>query len=231
MYSTELTFFGGLLLGLTSTLHCSAMCGGISCSAVLSLGGSTHAERLSHTLFLQLGRICSYCILGGLGAAFGSTFLSPQKTMTYQSFQWIAAIVLMWSGLAIAGMLPRLLLLDTVMVRLSCFLEQVTSSLRSTRIAPFSLGLIWGFNPCPMVYAALFTATLTASPMTGILVMAGFGIGTMPGVVLTGLGLTALKQISLRRSVQVLVGLFVTLFGFASFYIPARTFLAYCLNP
>lgn len=231
MYQTQLTFFGGLLLGLASTLHCSAMCGGISCSALLSLGGATHGQRLRHALNLQLGRILSYCLLGGLGAIFGSTFLSPQKTMTYQSMQWVAAVVLMWSGLAMAGMLPRLILLDNIFVRVSGLIERVTSPLRGTRAAPISLGLLWGLNPCPMVYAALFTATLTASPLTGIVVMAGFGVGTMPGVLLAGLGITALKQISLNRSVQVLAGVITAVFGFASLYIPARTLLAYCVNP
>lgn len=217
-------------MGFASTLHCSAMCGGISCSALLTLGATTYAERLKHTLFVQLGRISSYCLLGGGAAALGSTFLSSQKTLTYHSMQWIAAVVLMWSGLAMAGMLPRLLLLDSVMVRMSSFFERVTRPLCPTRAAPFFLGLLWGLNPCPMVYAAVFTATLTASPFIGILVMVGFGMGTMPGVVLTGLGLTALKNISLRRPVQLCAGVFIALFGFASLYIPASTLLAFCMT-
>ncbi|MFM7083426.1 MAG: sulfite exporter TauE/SafE family protein, partial [Hyphomicrobium sp.] len=147
MSQTELTFFGGLLLGFASTLHCSAMCGGISCSALLSLGGRTHAERLKHSLLLQIGRILSYCLLGGIGAALGSTFLSPQKTLTFHTMQWMAAVVLMWTGLAMAGMLPRLLLLDSVMVRISGFFERIMSPLCGTSAAPVSLGLLWGLNP------------------------------------------------------------------------------------
>lgn len=231
MPDLQLTFLGGVLLGLTSTLHCSGMCGGISCAALLSLGGSTLNERCRHTLLLQMGRIFSYCVLGAVGSGLGSLLLSPHKTFSFQSVQWIAAVVLMWSGLALAGMLPRLILLDALMERASFFFERLTLPLRGTSAAPLSLGCIWGLNPCPMVYAALFTASLTASPITGVLVMAGFGLGTMPGVVLSGFGLSTLKNMSSNRISQGVAGVLMALFGFVSLYLPTAKIFAFCITP
>lgn len=231
MDGTEITFLGGLLLGLASTLHCSAMCGGISCSALLALGPGTGSERVIHALLLQAGRILSYCALGVTGALLGSAFLSPETTMNYRALQWIAAVVLMWTGLAMAGMMPRLAVLDTAMIRLSDAVANVTRPLKGTAAAPVTLGVMWGLNPCPMVYAAVFTASITASAAGGLSVMAGFGLGTVPGVLAAGLGISALKGLDASRGVQVAVGLLIAGLGFASLYVPAAHIAGFCLTP
>jgi sulfite exporter TauE/SafE len=231
MDGTEITFLGGLVLGLASTLHCSAMCGGISCSALLALGPGTGTERVVHAVLLQLGRILSYCALGITGALLGSAVLSPETTMNYRVLQWIAAVVLMWTGLAMAGMMPRLAALDTAMLRLSDAVAQITRPLKGTPAAPVMLGSLWGLNPCPMVYAAVFTASLTASPLGGLTVMAGFGLGTVPGVLAAGLGVSALKGLDASRGAQIAVGLLIAGLGFASLYVPAAHIAGLCLTP
>ena len=40
MNASDLTFLGGLLLGLASSLHCAGMCGGIASSLIISLAPS-----------------------------------------------------------------------------------------------------------------------------------------------------------------------------------------------
>jgi len=230
MDPTAVTFLGGLILGLASTLHCSAMCGAISCSALLSLGPTTAWGRAGHALMLNLGRIASYCALGAAAAVAGSAVLSPETTMNYRVLQYIGAAVLMWTGLAMAGMMPRLAVLDGAMTRLSDAVSQVTRPLQGTAAAPLGLGVLWGLNPCPMVYAAVFTASLTASPLGGLSVMAGFGLGTVPGVLASGLGLASLKGIKVSRGVQIAAGLLIAVLGFASLYVPAAHIAALCLN-
>ncbi len=231
MDPTALTFFGGLVLGLASTLHCGAMCGGISCSALLTLGPQTARERAVHAVLLQVGRITSYALLGIVAGFAGNAVLAPETTVNYRAMQWVAAIVLMWSGLAMAGMMPRLALLDAAMGRLSDAAARVTRPLRGTPgVAPVALGAIWGFNPCPMVYAAVFSASLTGSPLAGLSVMAGFGLGTVPGVLAAGFGIASLKGAVWSRPAQIAAGLFVALAGFASLHIPAATIAGLCLT-
>lgn len=230
MELTEISFLGGLVLGLASTLHCAAMCGAISCATLLSLGPSTPRERVIHAVLLQTGRILAYCALGIVGAAIGSAFVAPGTTVNFRVLQWIGAVVLMWTGLAMAGMMPRLAVLDAGMVRLSDGVAAITRPLRGTPGAPVALGAIWGLNPCPMVYGAVFTATITGSIWAGVSVMAGFGLGTVPGVLATGLGLTAMKGVHVSRAAQVAVGLLIAVLGFATLYVPAAHIAALCLN-
>ncbi len=230
MDGTEITFLGGLVLGLASTLHCSAMCGGISCSALLSLSPQSGWDRVRYAVLLNLGRILAYAALGIAAALIGSAIIKPETTMNYRVLQYIGAVVLMWTGLSMAGMMPRFALLDGAMTRLSGSVATITRPLQGTAAAPLALGAIWGLNPCPMVYAALFTATLTASPWGGFSVMAGFGLGTLPGVLVAGLGLASLRGIEKSRAIQIAAGLIIAIVGFASLYIPAAHIAAWCLT-
>ncbi|MBY0227340.1 MAG: sulfite exporter TauE/SafE family protein [Hyphomicrobium sp.] len=230
MDGTEITFLGGLVLGLASTLHCSAMCGGISCSALLSLSPQSGWDRARYAVLLNVGRILAYAALGIAAALIGSAIIKPETTMNYRVLQYIGAVVLMWTGLSMAGMMPRFALLDGAMTRLSGTVAAITRPLQGTAAAPLGLGAIWGLNPCPMAYAALFTATLTASPWGGLSVMAGFGLGTLPGVLVAGLGLASLRGVDKSRAVQIAAGLIIAVVGFASLYIPAAHIAAWCLT-
>ncbi len=230
MDGTEITFLGGLVLGLASTLHCSAMCGGISCSALLSLSPQSGWDRARYAVLLNAGRILAYAALGIAAALIGSAIIKPETTMNYRVLQYIGAVVLMWTGLSMAGMMPRFTLLDGAMTRLSGSVAAITRPLQGTAAAPLGLGAIWGLNPCPMVYAALFTATLTASPWGGLSVMAGFGLGTLPGVLVAGLGLASLRKVEKSRAIQIAAGLIIAVVGFASLYVPAAHIAAWCLT-
>jgi uncharacterized protein len=56
-------------------------------------------------------------------------------------------------------------------------------------------GAVWGMVPCGMIYSALGLAVLAAHPLDGALVMAAFGISTLP--VLLALGM--LSQSAVKR--------------------------------
>jgi uncharacterized protein len=43
-------------------------------------------------------------------------------------------------------------------------------------------GLAWGWIPCGMVYAVLPLALVAGGPLQGALVMAAFGVGTLPSM-------------------------------------------------
>ena len=44
----------------------------------------------------------------------------------------------------------------------------------------YGLGLLWGLLPCGLVWAALLTAAVAASPVAGALTMIACGLGTWP---------------------------------------------------
>jgi uncharacterized protein len=225
------TFLGGLVLGFSSTLHCSAMCAGISCSSLLLLNAETGAARVRHAALVHTGRIAAYAILGAIAAAAGSLVLSPHATISYKTMQWAAAAALMWSGLVLAGFAPRMTVLDGAMMRLSDAFSTWTRPLRSTPDASaLVLGGLWGLNPCPMVYGAIFAASLTGSVPLALAMMAGFGLGTLPGVVASGAGLSALQGVKSQPYLQSAIGLFIAAVGFATVYLPAAYKLPFCLT-
>src|SRR5690348_15871173 len=66
--------------------------------------------------------------------------------------------------------------------------------------------------PCGLVYAFLALASSTTSMIGGWLTMFAFGLGTMPIMVLTGLG-AGLLTLALRRRVLQIAGFCVLLAG------------------
>lgn len=228
---------GGLLLGLAGSLHCACMCGGIASGALFLLNPSSSRERITQLLLLQAGRITTYSLAGGAVASVASLAIDPNLTAgTFRALQWLAAIVLMWMGLSMAGMLPRLSLavggMASVPGTLSAAFGNIVAPLRGhPRAGPFALGLSWGLTPCPMVYAALFSAALTGSFSHGALWMAAFGAGTLPGVLSAALGVSALTRLRRGPGAEIAAGLAIAALGFASLYFGWPTSSILCVTP
>lgn len=213
-------FASGLALGLASALHCSCMCGGIASGALFLLQPKTRAARLTQLMLLQSGRVALYALAGAAIAGISTVALAPSLTATsFRALQWIAAIALMWFGLSTAGMLPRLALPGGASSASFSFLRPMLSAVQSRPVAgPLVLGMSWGLTPCPMVYAALFTAALTGAPAYGALWMLGFGLGTVPGVVAATLGVSALSRLRRGPLAEAAAGMAIAAFGFSTLY-------------
>ena len=211
---------GGLLLGLAGSVHCACMCGGIASGALFMLRPATPRERLAALLILQAGRISAYAITGGVVASVTSLAIDPATTATsFRALQWIGATVLMWTGLSMAGMLPRLAIPSNGVVALTSVLAPILAPLRDRpRLGPLAIGFSWGLTPCPMVYAALFSAALTGSFASGALWMIAFGAGTLPGVIGGALGISALSRFNRGPGADMAAGLVIAAFGFSSLY-------------
>lgn len=223
---------GGLLLGLAGSLHCACMCGGIASGALFLLHPASPPERMISLLLLQSGRITTYAAAGGALAAATSVTIDPTLTAaSYRVLQYIGAAALMWVGLSTAGMLPRLALPATGSLSVSTYVDRAIAPLRGHRVlGPFALGLSWGLTPCPMVYAALFSAALTGAFSGGALWMTAFGLGTLPGVLGAVLGVSFLARLKGRAGAEMLAGLLIAVFGFSTLYFgwPAGPF---CVTP
>ncbi len=223
---------GGFAMGLASALHCGAMCSGVCGSALLMLQPTTPRSRLFNLLMLQAGRITTYVVLGAAAALLGSSVISPDAAAKFQTMQWAAAIAMMAMGLAMAGMVPRIALVDRGALLLSGAIARLSAPVRRwPRLAPYALGLMWGANACPMVYGAVFTAMLTGSVVNGGAFMAAFGLGTLPALLAAGYGLSVLKAMSSRGSVQTAGGVAIAVAGFLSVYAPVQMSAIFCAIP
>jgi uncharacterized protein len=233
MEINEYGLLGGVLLGLASSLHCAAMCGGIASGVVFLFDPRRPAERVRVLMSAQAGRILAYVIAGAiLGTAGAAIYVGFDRAAAYRLLQWAGAVTLMWIGLSVAGLLPPLSLLDRRVAALSARISGLLSGFRRFPVAgPFAAGLGWGTIPCPMVYAALFTAMLTGSAAGGATLMAGFGLGTLPAVTATALGITTLARIEAKGLARGLIGLAIAVLGFSTVYPASPTAGLFCLAP
>ena len=232
MEISEFSFLGGVLLGLASTLHCAGMCGGIATSIVLLFDPKSAAERVRVLMLAQAGRVTGYVAAGAiLGYAGSGLYGAFNAAGAFRVLQWAAAVAVVWLGLTLAGLLPMPAVVDRIVARVSAALGRLLAPLRRSAIGPYVTGLTWGIIPCPMVYAALFTAMLAGSAPGGAVVMAGFGLATLVPVTLTGLGVASLARIEAHARARLLVGIAIALFGASTVLPGSPTSSVFCAPP
>ncbi|HXQ08802.1 MAG TPA: sulfite exporter TauE/SafE family protein [Bradyrhizobium sp.] len=180
--------------GFAGSFHCIGMCGGFACA----LGRDPHgrsATVLRHLLY-NIGRLTTYCFLGGLAGLFGQVICTSQGVSvpllggSLDVAQRVLAIV---AGLLTIGMALQFFGLLQVFHRLavgfggSTFAMSLRSLLAAPgRAAPLAFGVFNGFLPCPLVYAFAAEAAATGGALPGVLTMASFGLGTFPAMLTMG---------------------------------------------
>lgn len=208
------TLIGGLLLGLASSLYCAGMCGGIASGIVLLFEPKSRLDRVRVLVQAQLGRITAYMLAGGaVGYAGAAVYGVIVPGAVYSVLQWSSGAMLVWIGLVIAGVLALPDKLHRASAQVSHFATRALKPLSGIVAGPYLGGITWGFIPCPTVYGALLTAMLAGSGLGGVEVMAGFGLGTLPAVTLTALGLTSMARIDGHMRLRRLVGAAIVVFG------------------
>ncbi len=232
MDAADLTFLGGLLLGFASSLHCAGMCGGIAASLIFTLGGKHgRSARTRALLTTQLGRILAYVSAGAFLGMVGSQFYGAfDHSGAHELMRWAAAAALGWIGLSMLGLAPAISILDRLgspIIRLIRGPSRL--ALAGNMGGSLVAGFAWGFLPCGMVFGALFYAMLSGSASGGAMIMAGFGIGTLPAVIGTALGISALRSLGARPNVRTFAGIALLSVASLSVLVPASDWAALCL--
>ena len=199
--------------------HCMGMCGPLTVALALSQdSGSNRIKGWQFHLLLNLGRVCSYAIvgvaLGGLGSiVVASGQLAGIGSNLRQFMAVFTGILLIWFGVGQIkpGLLPRLPLLHPLKGKIHHRLNSGMDRLSSKRQwwTPFLLGGVWGLIPCGFLYTAQLKAVETGSLIMGALTMLCFGLGTAP--MMLGVGISASKISADRRSQLFRLGGWVTL--------------------
>lgn len=196
----ELDMLAGFIAGLSASVHCLAMCGGIAAAIAIQGAGSTGARRRLVVLTqAQVARVCVYIALGAAAGAIGWGFHDSQPPDLARTIaRWLSAAVLMAAAFSVLD-IP---VFGGAGGRLAGRLfSPMTRRLHHLhRLGPAGLGLARGLIPCAMVYLATFYAGLTGSPVQGALVMAGFGLGTIPALTALAGGAASMAAL-LRRPV------------------------------
>ncbi|MBL8564081.1 MAG: sulfite exporter TauE/SafE family protein [Hyphomicrobiaceae bacterium] len=231
MAISEFSFLGGMVLGFASTLHCAGMCGGIATSLTLMFAPQSAMDRARILMLAQAGRVTSYVAAGAILGYFGSElYTSFNHAGAFRVLQWFGAVVLIWLGLTFAGLMPMPSVVDRLIARVSAAIARVLAPMRRSAVGPYVSGLTWGIIPCPMVYAALFTAMLAGTAPGGALFMMGFGLATMIPVGLTAFGVSSLAKVEADGRARIAIGVVIALFGASTIIPGSPTNGLLCLN-
>ena len=207
------TIFGAVFLtGLLGGVHCAGMCGGI----VAALSGQGGGPRWPLHLAYNGGRVLSYTLAGALvGAAGGLGLLLDGMLPVQLALYLLANVMLIAIGLYLAGVSSVVTWMERLGVALWRHIQPLTRGLLPADTLPraLGLGLLWGWLPCGLVYAVLATALLTGDALDGAAIMAAFGLGTLPNLLLAGLALRRLASATRGRPLRMAAGGLVLGFG------------------
>lgn len=199
--------------------HCIGMCGGIvvAYSTIKINPSSSKLSQSGAHLLYSFGRVFTYTILGAMFGALGgvATFSNNANGLLLI----FAGIVMVLAGLSLMGKIKFLTIIEHSFASSSIYKNAFKSVLNSkSNLSFFILGMLNGLLPCGFVYFFAITAASTADPLYGALVMAIFGISTIPAMF--GLGfLTSLTSTTgFRNMMMSLSSIAVILYGAYTIY-------------
>ncbi|MBQ9211938.1 MAG: sulfite exporter TauE/SafE family protein [Clostridia bacterium] len=170
------------VVGLLTSLHCVAMCGGINLAhsaASAQSGGKVSASNIQY----NAGRFISYTVVGGIVGALGSVLRI--STAVQSGIQIVAAIFMVLMALNMLDIGGWKAMMPTLPVGLRARL------LGKRKNSSLWIGLINGLMPCGPLQAMQLYALSTGSWYMGALSMASFCLGTIP--LMLGFGLVSGK--------------------------------------
>ena len=183
--------------GLLGGVHCAGMCGGIVGTLALQARGPAWRRQLAY----NAGRIFAYAAAGtaagfaGSLAAGGGAWLEARMALFL-----LANVAMVFLGLYVAGWGRAVLAVESAGRPVWRRIEPVARRMLpiDSTAKALGAGLAWGWVPCGLVYGMLVLAAASASAAQGALVMAAFGLGTLPN--LLAAGLAAQRLLRLRRA-------------------------------
>lgn len=210
-----------LVAGLVGSAHCLGMCAGISGLFAVRAEAASMRASVPTALVYNSGRVITYVLLGAIVAAFGSVIIKASPNLAV-SIRMLSGIIIILVGLQVAFNLRVLSVIERMGGTLWARIAPAAQKLVPVDSLPkaFALGLIWGWLPCGLVYSVLMIAATSASPVGGAATMAAFGIGTMPAMMLSGLGAARVSTAMQRRGTRLGLGMLVIAMGLLTIAMP-----------
>jgi len=207
MLHDQTTLAAAFLMGLFGSVHCAGMCGGIACAVGMGGGapGRGPLRVVLDVLGYNVGRVASYTLAGLLVGLAGTSFTGAMPPATARLVAaLITGVFLVAVGLYLVGWTRLLVVFERAGLGLWRRVQPLARYLLPAR-APwqvFTLGALWGWLPCGLVYSALVLAALAGGAATGGLHMLAFGMGTLPVVAGIGLAGRSLAEIGRQSWVR-----------------------------
>ena len=199
--------------------HCIGMCGGIvvAYSTIkIEPKSSKVSQTFAHLLY-NFGRVLTYTLLGAIFGFLGGVVLfSNTANGVLLIFAGLAMIL---AGLSLMGKIKFLTLIEHSFSSSSLYKNTFKKVLNSkSNVSFFLLGMLNGLLPCGFVYFFAITAASTADPLWGALVMAIFGLSTVPAMFGVGFLASLASATSFRNMMMSLSSVAVILYGTFTIY-------------
>ncbi len=162
------------VIGILTSLHCVAMCGGINLAQSVNSAKSGGSTVIPNLLY-NLGRVVSYTIIGGIVGALGSVVSLGGGLRGVVAI--FAGLFMMIMGLNMLNVFPWLRRFN---IKMPKFLIRKVGKEKARPHSSFFIGLLNGLMPCGPLQSMQLYALSTGSFFTGALSMFLFSLGTVP---------------------------------------------------
>ncbi len=219
MMSVELTFATAIVVGLLGSTHCLGMCSGIVAALNMGIVKDPRVKApplLVYQLAYNGGRISSYVLVGLLAGTLGAGL--AQLGASPVAGQLFAAAFMIALGLYLANWWRGLAVLERFGAVLWRHIQPLAQRLFPIQspFHAFLLGALWGWLPCGLVYAVVAWSLTTANAIDAAILMLGFGLGTLPAMLLAGNAFNYLKGWVKAPAVRTSAGVLIMAFGIYS---------------
>ncbi|SHF52034.1 hypothetical protein SAMN05444377_11149 [Flavobacterium fontis] len=165
-----------LFLGIISSLHCIGMCGPIA--LLLPVDRANTSRKALQILLYHLGRLTAYGVLGFVFGLLGRGFYLAGMQ---QQLSIVVGILMIAIALIPEKVFARYNFSQPVYRAIAAVKSHLGQQFkRKSPDALFTIGLLNGFLPCGMVYAALFGALAMPRLTESVGYMLLYGLGTIP---------------------------------------------------
>ena len=206
----EVSLLSAFILGAMGSAHCLGMCGGII--SALSAANDSKSQKWLKTFLYQFGRIASYTLIGALAGFIG---LNVEKLSPIPILPVLSGVLMILMGLYLSRWWMGLTYVERAGAVVWRLINPLSKNLLpvNSPIKAISLGMIWGWLPCGLVYTALGYAIASAEPVSSALYMLFFGLGTLPATLSVGVASTSIKAAFNNKYFRIFSSLALIAFG------------------
>ena len=204
------------IVGLLTSVHCIAMCGGINLSQCIPVADDDNGKTPKNKIILpsllyNMGRVISYSVigflLGGMGMLLTEGGGMGIPLLLQGILKIIAGLFMVIMGINMLGWIP---LLRKFQIRFPQRLADKINKKRRRENRPFFVGLLNGLMPCGPMQSMQIIALGLGNPISGATAMLMFSLGTVPlmlgfGSMVSALGKKYTKIVMRVGSVLVVV--------------------------
>jgi uncharacterized protein len=212
----NIDFYSAFIIGLLGSGHCLGMCGGITSMLTSALHAPNNPvySKLTLSLFYNIGRICSYTFIGAI-VGFSGSLAARNIGVPLAGLRMLAGLFLIFLGLYLGQWLMWLTTIEQLGKGLWRKISPLTKTVIpvDTPLKALSLGGIWGWLPCGLVYSTLTWALASGNALGGAGIMFFFGLGTLPALLTLSTGFQTINKLIAKKVFRKTMALLVIIYG------------------